>query len=170
MQLRKLNLEDARKEYAFFQNNEANDHGFCNEYKNVSYEEFLLQSIPERLEAEKGLRLKEGYVPDVYYFLFDDEEEIVGVYKLRLQLNDFLRDGPGHVGYLIDRDHRQKGYGKKGLALLIDLIRKEHLVEEDELYFEAYNDNIPSMKTILANGGYVHHKDGKCTYLRIRLR
>ncbi len=170
MKLKKFNREDSKKEHEFFQNNDAYENGFVNDYKDVSYGDFLTHAIPERLDAEKGINLKEGYVPDIYYFLLDDEEQIVGVYKLRLRLNDFLRNGPGHVGYMIDKDHRHRGYGKKGLALLIELIKKEDLIKEDELYFETHNDNVFSMRTILANGGYIHHRNGKFTYLRIKLR
>lgn len=169
MYLKKLNLLDAKKEYIFFQNNKALENDFENEYKNISFEEFISKSIPERLNAEKGINLKDGYVPDIYYFLFDNSNEIVGLYKLRLYLNDFLYNGPGHIGYLIDKSSRNKGFGKLGLNLLIKLIKEQKLIKENELFFECNNDNIYSIKTILANNGYIHHKNEKYTYLRIKI-
>lgn len=168
MYLKKLNLADAKKEYDFFQGVES-ENGFVNEYKNLSFDEFVSMALPLRLDAEKGINLKKGYVPDIYYFLYDTDDMIIGFYILRLYLNDFLRNGPGHIGYLINRNYRNKGYGKIGLGLLIDIIKKENLIKEQELYFECNSDNNYSIKTILANKGYIHHIEKECTYLRIKL-
>lgn len=169
MYLKKLNMEDSKKEYEYYQSFQSED-GFENEWYGISYDEFVNKVLPLDFDNEKGINLKEGYVPDCTYLLYDDENNIVGEYHLRLCLNDFLRNGPGHIGYIILKQYRQKGYAKTGLKLLVELIKKNNLVPEDELYFEANNDNIGSVKTVLACGGYIHHKTDKFTYTRIKIK
>ena len=43
-----------------------------------------------------------------------DEDVYVGVFNLRHCLNDFLREGPGHIGYCISEKYRGRGYATKG--------------------------------------------------------
>ena len=39
---------------------------------------------------------------------------------------------------------------------------------EDEFYIRAHKDNIASQKTVLKNGGYIHHSDDSNVYMRIK--
>lgn len=168
MYLKTLNFENAKDAYHFFQNNSSYENGFENQYKNWTYNDFVSKGIKERLDSSIGKNLKDGYVPDTYFLFFDDNHQIVGVFKLRHYLNEKLKNGSGHVGYMIDKNHRQKGYAKEGLRQLINLIRSKNLIIEDEIYFECNINNWPSIKTILSCGGSIHHKDDKHIYLRIK--
>lgn len=84
-----------------------NENGFENEFYDVSKEDFKNVVIPRLLRNSEDIDLPEGYVPQTYYFLWDDTK-IVGLFKLRHCLNDFLRNGPGHIGYGILPEYRAK--------------------------------------------------------------
>ena len=91
-------------------------------------------------------------VPDSYFFLRNDDE-IVGLFKIRHYLNEFLRNGPGHMGYSILPDYRGKWYAKEGLKLAIEICN--HLIKEDEIYFSVHKDNPVSLKVLEENGAYI---------------
>ncbi|MFC5370651.1 GNAT family N-acetyltransferase [Arcanobacterium bovis] len=89
--LKPLNAADARQQYEFLVACPSAD-GFENSYEEYSYEDFVQKAIPSRLDASKGRNLPQGYVPDTYFFLWDDDR-VAGLFKVRHFLTDFLRDG-----------------------------------------------------------------------------
>ena len=95
--LKKINFEDAEEEYKAIKSMPAQENGFENKYHDVTKEEFINEVIPKLLKNSEGLDLPDGYVPDTYFFLWDDNK-IVGLFKIRHYLNDFLRNGAGHLG------------------------------------------------------------------------
>lgn len=147
--LKKVNLDDWEEEYKAIKAMPPYENGFENRFYDVSEEEFKNEVIPELLRNSEGLDLPEGYVPDTYFFLWDDDR-IVGLFKIRHFLNDFLRNGPGHIGYGILPEFRGKGYAKKGLLLAIDICRD--LILEDEIYLSVHKDNQPSINVQKACG------------------
>ena len=132
--LKELNVESSKQEYEFFKHMPS-EHGFENEYENISYHDFITHSIKERLDASKGINLKPGFVPDTYYFLWNDNE-IVGLFKIRHYLNDFLRTGPGHIGYGILPKYRNKGYASKGLALALENVKNFYRKMKQKYIFQ----------------------------------
>ena len=168
MELRVLNREDAKKEYAFFKELKS-ENGFENTYENITYDEFVNHAIDERIQCSLGKGLPEGYVPDTFFFLWD-HDEIVGLFKVRHYLNDFLRKRAGHIGYGILPRYRQKGYAKAGLKLAIEELKKLPDFKEDEIYMSCLKENKASLKVQLANGAYIHHEDDKEYYTRIKVK
>lgn len=166
MYLRELNLEDAVKEYKFFQELPS-ENGFENPYFNISFELFN-NSIPERIDYSNGINLKEGHVPDTYFFLWDNEE-IIGLFKVRHYLNDFLKNGSGHIGYAIHPKFRNRGYASKGLKLAIEELVKMNDFKEDEVYLSCNKNNGASLKVMLNNSGYIFREDEKEYYVRIKV-
>lgn len=164
--LKKVNYEDLEEEYRAFKLIPAMENGFENVYHNITKEELEKEVIPTLLKHSEGLELKEGYVPDTYFFLWDDNR-IVGLFKIRHYLNDFLRNGPGHMGYTILPEERGKGYAKKGLQLAIE--ESKHLIEEDEIYFSVHKDNPASLRVIQSCGGYIVEETEKEYLTRIKL-
>lgn len=164
--LKELNQEDSVKEYTFFQEMPS-AYGFENEYQGLSYEVFEQAVIPQRLKASKGRELLEGYVPDTYYFLWKDAC-IVGLFRIRHHLNDFLEHGPGHIGYGILPCEQGKGYATKGLALAIDVCKT--IIPEREIYLSCWISNKASYKVMMKNGAYLHHQDEKEYYTRIPIK
>ena len=150
--LKKINYEDIDKEYEAIIKIPNNENGFENKYYNVSKEKFENEIIPKLLNNSKGIDLPEGYVPDSYFFLWDNQD-IVGLFKIRHYLNEFLKQGPGHIGYTILKDYRGNGYATEGLKLAIEECKK--LIREDEIYLSSHKNNPASLKVQIKCGAYL---------------
>lgn len=164
--LKAVNIEDIEKEYLFTTEQPADENGFTNKYEGVSREEFEKVALPRLINNSKGIDLPEGHVPGTEFFLWEDDE-IVGLFRIRHELNDFLREGAGHIGYGIKKEYRGKGYATKGLALTIE--KAKEIIKEDEIYMSVHKDNPASLQVQLKNGAYIHHEDDKEYYTRIKL-
>lgn len=165
--LKKLNSIDSYEEYMFFKKM-AIDVSYENDYKDISYEDFKNKAIPKRLEASDGISLEEGYVPDTYYFLWKDEQ-IIGLFRIRHYLNEFLRNGPGHIGYGILPEFRNHGYATKGLALAIEKCKEIIPSNEKEIYMSCNLDNYASLCVMKKNDAYIHHIDENGYHTRIKV-
>lgn len=85
--------------------------------KGISYEDWLSNSIKM---YNKEYAYSKGKVPAVTYFLVrKNDNKIVGTIDLRLELNDYLRNYGGHIGYSIRPTERRKGYNKINLYLCL---------------------------------------------------
>lgn len=165
LRLSKMNYADAKEEYeALIDIPEEN--GFENPFKDISYEEFYNNAIESSIKESRGIGLKEGYVPQTIYFLWDNDE-IVGMFKLRHYLNESLKNGAGHIGYGIRKSKQGMGYATIGLKLLIELAKK--IIKEDEVYLSVHKDNPASLKVQQKNGAYIDHEDDREYYTRIKL-
>ena len=165
--LKKVNFDDAEKEYQAIKAMPAKENGFENKYYNATKEEFINEVIPKLLKNSEGLDLPDGYVPDTYFFLWDDNE-IVGLFKIRHYLNDFLRKGAGHIGYGILPEHRGKGYAKHGLLLAIEKCKE--IIKEDEIYLSVYKDNPASLRAQLVCGAFIVGETDEEYLTRIKLK
>jgi predicted acetyltransferase len=102
-------------------------------------------------------------VPCEFYWITDGRpEEVVGFLALRTQLNDWLLNEGGHIGYSVRPGRRREGHASRALALALrraaELGIARALVTCDE-------DNLPSARTIERNGGvYEDIRNGKRRY------
>lgn len=164
--LKEANVENAEKEYQFLKYTPANENGFENKYYGFSYVDFMNTALPQMIKSSKGIDLPKGYVPQTFYFLWDDNN-IVGLFKIRHCLTDSLRNGAGHIGYGIHKNYRGKGYATKGLTLAIE--KAKGFIKENEIYLSVHIDNPASLKVQLNNEAYIHHSDEKEHYTRIKI-
>lgn len=78
----------------------------------------------------------------------------------------------GNLSYFIYEEHRNKGYGKKALKLLVDNIRR---IDDNDLYLAIIPNNIASIKLAESQNAkyvgdvnipskYVFSDDGKYSY------
>jgi predicted acetyltransferase len=108
-----------------------------------TYELFL-----EELAKREGGHGK--WLPCTNYFFINENNRILGMVDIRHELNDFLYQFGGHIGYGVRPSERRKGYATVILQLALEKCKelgiKEVLVTCDE-------DNIGSAKVILNNGG-----------------
>ena len=162
--LKSANREDIGKEWLFQRDIPADENSFINDYYNISREDFD-KAIDVIIAQSEGKQLPEGYVPQTVYYLWDDDK-IVGTFHLRHYLCESLVNGSGHIGYYIAPEFRRKGYGTKGLQMLLEIAKKA--VPEDEIYLRVDRDNSASLKVMLNNNGYIHHEDENKYYVRIR--
>ncbi len=165
--LKKANLEDAEKEYELAQKIPAEENGYKNKAYGVSFEEFVSKTIPEWINKDKGIGLKDGYVLDVYYFLWVDDTP-VGIFKLRHCLDSQIINRIGHVGYGIAKEYRGHGYATEGLRLIIEEARKLP-IELNELYLCAFKDNAASLKVQMKNGAKIVREDDEHYFTSIPL-
>lgn len=113
--------------------------------KTESYEEWL-ESITANTSPET---VNPAWVVTDTFFAVDGSGRIVGIIDLRHSLNDFLKDC-GHCGYSVRPSERRKGYATEMLHLLLEYARAAGM---SSLQLSAMRDNLPSIKTIIKNGG-----------------
>ena len=144
-------FEEREKIYSLLSTIEKNDNGYVNEFAEMTNEEFLTKGIQLLLDWSNGKNLYENFVPTTFYFLYDNDNNIVGVYKLRHYLNDHYRKGPGHISYAIKKDCRKKGYAKLGLHLAIKVL--DTIIPEEEKLIKVCcsRKNLGSFLTIQGN-------------------
>ena len=105
---------------------------------------------------ENPIDMPEQFVPETYYYLWD-KQVLVGEYRIRHYLTEALKVGAGHIGYSIKKEYRGKGYGTKGLAMVLDIARE--IVPVDEIYLRVLKCKIRSFKAINSNGAYIADED-----------
>lgn len=163
--LKEPNYEDIEKEYVFVRDMPVDENGFTNEWHGISREDFEQIALKKMISYAKGEDLPDGYVPETFLFLWDDEN-IVGQFRIRHYLCESLRIGAGHIGYFIKKEYRGMGYGKEGLSQTLQIART--IIPEDEIYLRVNKDNPASLHVMLHNGGYIEHEDEQKYYVRIR--
>ena len=115
------------------------------------YEKDPFDVFVKRLENWKsGKDLPDGWVPSSTLWLTDESGRILGKSSLRHDLNDFLRNIGGHIGYNIRKSERRKGYGSKILQLTLAKAKKLGL---ERVLITCDDNNIASAKIIEKNGG-----------------
>jgi len=163
--LKPINYEDIEKEYEFVRDMPVDENGLTNEWHGVSRDDFETKAIKQMLDYSKGKNLPEGFVPETFLFLWNDDT-IVGQFRIRHYLCESLRTGAGHIGYFIHKNHRGQGYGTEGLKQTLEIAR--NIVPEEEFYLRINKDNPASLHVMLKNGGYVISEDSDKYYIRIK--
>ena len=164
MELRKINIKDAKAQWAYTTNLPEDENGLTNPFYGVSYDEYIKNVLPTLISYEHPVNMPDWFVPETYYYLWDGER-LVGEFRIRHYLTEALRNGAGHIGYSISKDDRGKGYGTAGLRLTIQIAKR--IISEDEIYLRVNKDNIASQKVMLNNGAYRVEEDEDHYFMRI---
>ncbi len=130
----------------FFDYGESIIHGgaFLDSIK--TYEEWLDQVKKSANENT----IPNGLVQsDTFLAIRPSDKKMVGIVQLRYSLNEGLKNF-GHCGYSVRPSERQKGYATN---ILYQIVKKAQEAEMDHLQLSASQSNLPSIKTILKNGG-----------------
>lgn len=110
--------------------------------------------------TEDLTRADDQLVPATVYFVVQDDR-IVGMTQIRHQLNDYLFERGGHIGYGVRPSERGKGYATGILALALEECRTLGI---DRVLVTCDKSNTGSARTILRNCGVledeVTDKDG----------
>lgn len=150
--LKKLSINDLDKIYEIFWEQPQSITGFVNLFYGYSYQELKDSRINEIINHSKGINLPIGYVPYTFYLLMENDE-IIGCYNVRHYLNHKLKNGAGHIGYFIVDKYRNKGYGTKGLKMVLNEVKD--FIKEDEIYMSASATNKYSIKVQLNCGAKI---------------
>ena len=165
LELRKMNLKDIKEQWEYVTALPKDENGLTNPYEGITFEEYETIVLPELMMHENPISMPEWFVPETYYYLWD-EQMLVGEYRIRHYLTEALKIGAGHIGYSIKKEFRGKGYGTKGLGMVLDVARE--IVPEDEIYLRVLKSNIPSFKAISSNGAYIAGEDGTHYLMRVK--
>jgi predicted acetyltransferase len=104
---------------------------------------------------------KSGYVPCTYLWMVDGGT-FLGSLAIRHELNDFLLNEGGHIGYSVRPSARRRGHAAEGLASALPLARGLGI---DRVLLTCDEDNTGSRATIEKNGGvYEDTRNGKRRY------
>ncbi|NLG26027.1 MAG: GNAT family N-acetyltransferase [Clostridiales bacterium] len=148
--LRALSVSDGDDIYQLLQQLPADENGFQNGMFGTSREQFA-RWLCHSAKAARGVGLADWQVPQTVYWLYVDGEP-VGMGKLRHRLTDRLRREGGHIGYAIAPKARGQGYGTLILKLLT---RRAAEMGISSALVTVRNDNLPSIRVALANGGQI---------------
>ena len=89
-------------------NSDINGSGALDSYlKNSTYEEWI-----KKVHADIDVaNIPQPRVPALtYFYVREEDDNIIGMVNIRLALNDFLKKEGGHVGYCIRPTERRKHY------------------------------------------------------------
>lgn len=88
-------------------------------------------------------------VPSIQFLAYDGEK-LIGMIVIRYELNDYLYNFGGHIGYSVRKTERCKGYATEMLTLALKECKKMNF---QKVLITCKNTNIGSAKTIKNNGG-----------------
>ena len=126
------NKDILEKEWVYIRDLPKDENGFTNDYCGISWEYFCSVYVPHRRNFAEGRDLPKGFVRQIDFILWD-EDTIAGMFRVRPQLNDFLRNVTGgHIGYGILPKFRGKGYATEGLSLALRELQR--MTDDSEAY------------------------------------
>lgn len=134
LELRKMNIEDAKQQWEYVTAMPADENGVTNYHEGVSFEDYMDKVLPELMMHENPVNMPDWFVPETYYYLWDGDV-LVGEFRIRHYLTQALKTGAGHIGYSIKKEYRGRGYGTKGMALTLELAKE--IVPEEEIYLRV---------------------------------
>lgn len=142
-------LADQERAFDLFAKFPAEETGFENPAAGMDREQFAAYVRGLRDES-LGVGLPDGWVPATKYIL--------------VNLTDFLRNGPGHIGYGIAREYRGHGYATAGLKLTLAKARELGI---EEAYLSVHKTNPASLAVQQHCGARIDHEDKTEYYTRI---
>ncbi len=96
--------------------------------------------------------IPEGRVPATLFLCVrKDDNKLLGMIDIRHELNEYLLNYGGNIGYSIRPSERRKGYAKRMLQLALPYCSDNLGLSKVMISCEVKNEG--SRKTILANGG-----------------
>lgn len=162
VELKRLSPQDGMDIYEMLQSIPRDENGFMNGVNGMTYAEYQAWLIRDH-QASLGTEIVDGWkVPSTTYWLYVDGMP-VGIGRLRHFLTDKLREEGGNVGYGIAPAYRGKGYGKLLLSALVAEARKKGV---PDILATVHNDNIPSLRAMIACGGRLVRVNEQRHYFR----
>lgn len=156
-----LELEKLIEEYrdAFIKNDET-IHGAAGLEQATNIKEWI--NFVNNTKSKETV--PNGFVT-AHTFLLLKNTKVIGIVNARHELNDYLRNFGGHIGYSILKNERRKGYGKLLLNYACNFLFSLGL---EKILITCDNENVASKKTIEACGGILENEilEGESTTLR----
>lgn len=119
------------------------------------------KNLLKKYEKDSGKDQAPGRVPQEIFWMYVDGI-IVGIIKIRFQLNKNLLINGGNMGYSISPKYRGKGYGKLIVKKGIEILKSKGI---NKALVTIYEDNIPSRKSVESNNGILEDiNNNLCRY------
>ena len=125
------------------------------------YDEWKIHIFKDYENQENGIGLPEGFVPSLTLWAVDGDKYI-GTVNIRPELSERLKEYGGHIGIVIRKSCRKKGYGeifwKKALEKVFQMGVKEVLLTCEETnvgskrILEKFNPEKTEKAIVLLNG------------------
>ena len=115
-------------------------------------------SIPEWVQFTENTKYKESVIPGfvtAHTFFASDNNKIVGIINARHELNDYLLNFGGNIGYSVRKSERRKGYAKAMLSYTVDFLFSLGL---EKVLITCDKMNIASKRTIESCGGILENE------------
>lgn len=107
--------------------------------------------LDENARCARRETVPAGWVPATQFaYQRERDGKIVGMIQVRHELNAYLAQYAGHIGYSVRPDERRKGYASAMLAGVLPYCRSLGL---ERVMVTCDADNEGSRRTILKNGG-----------------
>ena len=97
----------------------------------------------------RGIDMPAGWVPATF-FIADVEGQVVGRVSIRHELNAFLAEFGGHIGYAVRPAFRRRGYAT---AILLQSLQTARSLGIEQALVTCDVDNVGSAKVIEKCGG-----------------
>ncbi|WP_395363770.1 GNAT family N-acetyltransferase [Streptomyces sp. YH02] len=117
-----------------------------------------------REQSDRSLPMPEGSVHATHLWIVEDDTYL-GAIDVRHYLNALLLEGGGNIGYSIRPSARRRGHATWALGSVLPEARRLGL---DRVLLTCDDGNIPSARTIEANGGVL--EDVRTTPLGVKRR
>lgn len=115
--------------------------------------EFVAAQLAAERPDARGTR-----VASTYYWIADTAtDQVIGFFHLRHELNQWLLDQGGHIGYSIRPSRRREGHASRALTLGV---RRAAALGIDRVLVTCDADNRASRGTILRAGGVLEDVRG----------
>lgn len=115
-------------------------------------------SISEWVQFAENTKYKESVTPGfvtAHTFFALDNDKIVGIINARHELNDYLLNFGGHIGYSVRKSERRKGYAKSMLSYTVDFLFSLGI---EKVLITCDKKNIASKRTIESCGGILENE------------
>ena len=115
-------------------------------------------STNEWVKFVENTKYKETVTPGfvtAHTFFALDNDKIVGIINARHELNDYLLNFGGHIGYSVRKSERRKGYGKKMLNYISEFLFS---LGVEKVLITCDKQNIASKRTIESCGGILENE------------
>lgn len=99
--------------------------------------------------GDRGAGMPKGRVANTHFWIADGDD-LVGYLHLRHNLNAWLLEEGGHIGYSVRPARRRQGHATRALALGV---RRAGELGIDRVLVTCDTDNAQSARTIEAGGG-----------------
>ena len=104
-----------------------------------------------RYENIKDWLMMLDKMEDLFLYVREADQKVVGMIQIRRGLNDFLENYGGHIGYCVRPSERRKGYAKAMLQETLVYCRQT--LGLPFVLISCLENNEASRRTILSNGG-----------------